>query len=146
MVHCQNRVSVISIVTDECNILLLLSYGFKVCAVSFFFKSSCLIVYIHLRHINKQRRTTTPFSLWYPLSQLSLLCWYYKNTVLRFVWYRLVFIQLIIEFISIYPASTNSDVQHHHSTSLMSYHLATAEYLDCDRGQTIFVREIVTPI
>ena len=30
---------------------------------------------------------------------MSLLYWYYKNTVFRFVWYRLVFIQLIFKFI-----------------------------------------------
>ena len=36
-------------------------------------------------------------SMWSPLSQVSALYWYRKNTVLRFVWYRLVFIQLILK-------------------------------------------------
>ena len=30
-------------------------------------------------------------SSWTPLSRVSALNWYYKNTVLKFVWYRLVF-------------------------------------------------------
>ena len=69
---------------------------------------------------NTQQRTTTPFSSWSPLSRFSLLWWSYKNTVLRFMWYRLVFIQLIKKFISVYPASTHRDEQHHHLKSITS--------------------------
>ena len=114
MVHYQTRVFVVTIVTGDCTLFLLKIYGFKVCVVSFGFWSSCLKVYIHLLCIDTQRWTTTPFFLWSPLSQVSLLCWYYKNMVSRFVWYRLIFIQLIIKFISVYPASTHSDNQQHH--------------------------------
>ena len=32
-----------------------------------------------------------------PLSRVSALYWYYKNTVLRFLWYRFVFIQFILK-------------------------------------------------
>ena len=40
----------------------------------FWFQSYCLIVCVHLRCINTQRWTTTPFSLWLPLSRVSVLC------------------------------------------------------------------------
>ena len=40
----------------------------------------------------------------------------------------------------IYPASTHSDKQQHHSTSLLSYHLATTKRQFCIRGQPIVVR------
>ena len=36
---------------------------------------------------------TSIASLWSPSSRVSELYWYYKNRVLRFVWYCLVFIQ-----------------------------------------------------
>ena len=146
MVYYQTRVFLITIVMGECTVLLLRKYDFKVCAVLFGFWSSCLKFYIHLLCINTQRWTTTPFSLWFPSSRVSLLCWYYKNAVLRFVWYCLVFIQIIIKFISIYPASTHIDKQQHHLTSLKSYNLATSEHRDCIRGQPIIVREIVNMI
>ena len=71
---------------------------------------------------------------------------YYENTVLRLVWFSLIFIELIIKFISIYPASSHIDEQKHHSTSLTSYNLATTECQNCIRGQTIVVRDIVTLI
>ena len=35
--------------------------------------------------------------LWSPLSWVSALYLYYKNTLLRFVWYRLFFIQFILK-------------------------------------------------
>ena len=100
---------VIDIVTGEFTILILWKYGFKVCIISFGFCSSHFKVYIHLPCINTQRQTTAPFSLWLPLSRVSLLYWYYENKVWRFVWYGLVFIHIILEFISIYPALTHSD-------------------------------------
>ena len=128
----------VATVTGECTVLLLRKYGSNVCVVSFCFWSSCLIVYIHLRYINTQWHTITPIYSWSPSSRVSLLCRYYENRVLRFVWFRLIFIQLIIKFISIYPASTHSDEQQHHSTSLTSYHLATSERRDCIRDQLIF--------
>ena len=94
---------VTAIVTGEFNILILRKYGFKVCAILFGFYLSCFKVYINSPCINTQRQTTAQFSLWSPLSRVSLLYWYYENTVLSFVWYHLVFIQLIFKFISIYP-------------------------------------------
>ena len=114
--------------------------------ISFGFWSSCLIVYIHLLCINTQWITTTLFSLWSSLSGVILLCWYNTNTVLRFVWFIFIFIQLIIKFIYIYPVSTHSNKQRIHLTSLASYHLATAKRRDCIRGQPIVVRETVTLI
>ena len=146
MVCYQNRVFLITIVTVECTVLLLQQYVFKVCAISFGFWSSCLKVYIHLLCINTHRRTTTTFYLWSSLSLVSLLYVYYKNTVLRLVWYRLVCIKLNIKFISVYKASTNSDKQQHHLLSLTPYHLATVKRWYCIRGQPIVVRKIVTPI
>ena len=59
---------------------------------------------------------------------------YKNNTVLRFVWFSLIFIQLIIKFISIYPESSNSNKQQHHSTSLTCYHIATSEHQYCIMG------------
>ena len=146
MVCYQTRVFVIAIVTGECTVLLLQKYILKVCAVLFGFRSSCLKVHIHLRYINTQQQTITSFYLWLPFSRVSLICWYYENTVLRFVWYRLVFIQIIIKFISIYPTSTHRYEHHQHLISLMSYQIATEKCRDCIRGQTIIVRDIVTPI
>ena len=55
-------------------------------------------VYIHLPHINTQRQTVAQFYLWSLFSWASLLYWYYKNMVLRFAWYCLVFIHLILQF------------------------------------------------
>ena len=136
----------ITIVTGEYIVVLLQTYSFKVCTVLFDFWSSSLKVYINLRCINTQKRRTTQFYSYSPLARVSLLSWYYKNTFLRLVCYRLVLIQLIIKFISIYPASTYSDEQHHHLTSLMSYHLATTQLRYCIRSQTIIVRDISTPI
>ena len=146
MVCYKTSVFVITIVTGEYTVLLLQKHGFKFCTVLFGFWSSCLKVYIHLRCINTQKNRTTQFDSWSPLSQVNLLSWYYENAFLRFVWYRLVLIQLIIKFISIYPASTHSDEQHHHLKSLMSYHLATTKNQDCIRGQPIVVRDVVTLI
>ena len=83
MVRYQNHDSVIAIVTGECSVLVLQTYGIKVCAVLFGFWSSFLIIYSNLRCINTHRWTTTPIFLWSPLSEVSLLCWYYKNTVLK---------------------------------------------------------------
>ena len=68
-------------------------------------------VYTHLLCINTQWQTTAPFYLWLPLSRVSLLYWYYKNMVLMFVWYGLVLIHLILNFIPIYPALKHSDEQ-----------------------------------
>ena len=144
MVSYQTCVFVTNIVTGECTVLLLQKYVLKVFVVLFGFSSSSLKVFIHLRCIITQRQTTTPVHLWFRLSRVILLCWYYKNTVLWFVWYCLVFIQIIIKFIFIYPAWTPSNKQHHHLTSLTSYHLVTAECWDCMRGQPNFVREIWT--
>ena len=135
-----------SIVTGECTVLILPKYVEKVCALSFGFWSCCFKVYIHLRIINTQRGTTTPYYSWLSLSWISLLCWYYKYTLLRFVWYRLVFIQLIIKFVSIYPASKHRDKQQHHLTWLTSYHLVIADFRDCINGQPVVVREILTLI
>ena len=145
MVPYQTRVSVVAIVTGECTILLLQQYIFKDCAVLSVFRSSCSKVNIHLLCINMQERTTTTFSLWSPSSRLRLISWYYKNTVLSFVWYRFVFIQIILTFVSLYPASTHSKEQQHDLTSLTSYHVAVAERWYFIRGCPIFVREIVSP-
>ena len=134
MVCYQYCVFTIAFVTGECTILILRKYDFKVFAILFGFWSSCLKFYIHLLCINTQLRTTTLFSLWSPLEQVSLPYWNYKNMVLSFVWYRLVFIQLILKFIFIYPASTHSDKQYHHLTSLPSYHLVNVRRQDCIRG------------
>ena len=139
MVCYQTQVFVITIVTGECTVLLLQKYGFNIFASSFGFRSSSWKLYIHLRCNNTQRRTTTQFSLWSPSSRVSLLCWYYKNTVLKFVWYHSVFIQLIIKFVSIYPASTHIRKHHHHVTSLISYHLSTVKLRNFIRGQPIFM-------
>ena len=65
---------------------------------------------------------------------------YSKNTVLRFTRFTLVFIQLIIKFIFIYPASSHSNKQQQYLTALISYNLATAKRPDCIRGQQINVR------
>ena len=57
-----------------------------------------------------------------------------------FVWYCLVFIQLILKFISIYPASTHSNEQRHHLRTLPSSsieHQKTGLYqgsADCCEG------------
>ena len=146
MVSYHTRIFVIAIVTAEYTALLLQKYVFKVCAVSIAFWSSCLKLYIHLCYINTHQQTTSQFSLWLPLSRVSLLFWYNKNTVLRFVWYFLVCTQLIINSISIHPASTHSDKQQHHLTSLTSYHVFSAKRQDCIRGQLIIVRDLLTPI
>ena len=105
---------VIAIISDEFTILILRKYGFKVCMILFGFYSSNFKVYIHLLCINTQRQTTAPFFWCLPLSRASLLYWYHKNKVLRFVWHFLVFIHLILKFISIYPALTHRDEKQHH--------------------------------
>ena len=133
MVCYQTCILVLAVVTNEYTEFLLWEYGLKVCVVSFGYWSSCLKVYIYLRCINTHRWTTTPFYLWFPSSQVRLICWYYTNMMLRFVSYCLVFIQLIINCISIYLASTNSNEKHHHSISHTSYNLATAKLRDCIR-------------
>ena len=69
---------------------------------------------------------------------------YSKNTVLRFTRFSLVFIQLIIKFIFIYPESSHIDEQKHHSTTLRPYYLATSKCQACTRGQTIVERDIIT--
>ena len=71
--------------------------------------STRLKVYIYLPSINTQQQTTASFSLWLPLSQVTLPYWYYENTVSRLVWYCLVFIELILKFISVYTASKHSN-------------------------------------
>ena len=119
----------IAIVTVEFTILILQIYGFKVCVILFGFWSSYLKVYIHLPFINTQRQTTASFSSWLPLSQASLLYWYYKNTFLRFVWHRFVFIRLILKFISIYPASIHSNKQQHHFICGRHFH-GWVHYID----------------
>ena len=92
---------VVAIATGEFTILILWKYGFKVCVILFGFYSSHFKVYIYLPCINTQWKTTKPFYLWLSLSHASLLYWYYENTVLRFVWYLLALIQIILKFISI---------------------------------------------
>ena len=62
-------------------------------------------------HIWFVNRLVSP---WFPLSQVNALYCYYKNMVLRFMWYSLVFDHLIWKCISIYPALTHSDKQQHH--------------------------------
>ena len=79
-------------------------------------------------------------SFWSPLSRVSALYWYYKNTVLRFVWYRFAFIEFILKFIYIHPESTQREEQHHHLTTLPSYHLSATKRQDFIRGQPIVVR------
>ena len=69
---------------------------------------------------------------------------YYKNKSLIFVWFVLIFIQLIKKFISICPESSHSDKQQHHSTELASYNLATAKRRYCIKGHPIIVCEFVT--
>ena len=115
-------------------------YCFKVCVVLFGFWSSCMKVYSHLTCINTQQQKTTPFSFWLLLSWVSLLCWYYNNTFLRFVWYRLVFIQLVLKFIYLYPTPTHRVEQQHHLTSLTSYLLTTAKCQYFIRSQPIILR------
>ena len=100
---------VIVIVTGEFAILIIRYYGFKVCVILFGFHLSNFKVYIHWPLIDTKQQTTSPFSSWFTFSWVSLLYWYYENMVLRFVWYHLVFIQLILKWISIYLASTHSD-------------------------------------
>ena len=53
-------------------------------------------------------------SLWWPLSWLSALYCYYKNMVLRFLWYRLVFDYLVWKFATFYAALTHRDKQKNH--------------------------------
>ena len=133
-----------TILRGEYTLLLLLKYGINICAVLFGFWSYILIVYIHLRWINTQQQAITPFSLLSPLSWMSVLCCTIKNTVLRFVWIRLIFIQLIIKFISIYPASNHKNYKNQISTSVTSYNLVTAKRQKCISGQLIVVRNLVT--
>ena len=142
----QTCVFIFAIVTHDCTVLLLQKYCLKVSVVSVGFWSSYLKFYIHLLCINTQERTTRTFSLWFPSSRVSLLWWYYANTVERFIWYCLVFIQLVIKLISIYPASTHNNEQQHHSTSHISYHIATTKRQDCIRGDPIVARGIVTMV
>ena len=136
----------IDIVTGEFTILIIRRYGFKVCVILFGYYSSHFKVYIHWTCINTQQQTTSPLYSWLTLSRVSLLYWYYEDTVLRFVWYCLVFIQLILKCISINPASTHSDKQQHHLTILLSYHIANTKQQDFIGGHTIVVREIATQI
>ena len=56
---------------------------------------------------------------------MSALYWYYKNTVLRFVRYRLVFDNLILKFISIYSTSAHSDKN---STIFFRISIVTGEF------------------
>ena len=147
MVCYYTGIFMIAIVTGKCTVLLLNKYSLKVCAVWFGFWSSCLKFCIYLRCINTQRRTTTtPFSLWLPSPQSSLLCWYYKNYGFQVCVILFDFIQLIILFVFIYHESAHSCKQQHQLTSLNSYHLATTEHRDCMMGQPIVVKEIVTSI
>ena len=103
--HC---VVEIDIVTDEFTILILQKYGFKVWCIPFGFYSSHFILYIHLPWMNTQRQTTATFSSQSPFSLVSLLYWYYKNRVLRFVCYSFVLILLVLNFIYIYPEEAHS--------------------------------------
>ena len=136
----------IAIITGEFNILILRKYSLKICAISFGFWASYLKVYIHLPWIKTQQWKTPSFSSRSLLTRMSLIYWYYKNTVLRFVWYCLVFIQLNLKVVSIYPESTHSNEQHQHSKSLLPYHLGTSEQQEYIWGSPIFVKDIITPI
>ena len=141
MVRYQTCVLFITRVTNECTVMFLQRNSFRVCVVLFGFWSYCLKFYINLFCINTRLQTTTPFYLWFPSSQVSLLCCYYKSTVIRFVWYC-----FIIKVISIYPASTHYKEHQHHSTSHTWYNLATAKRRYSIRVQSIVVREITAPI
>ena len=103
-----------AIVTGEFTTLILRKYSFKICMISSGFYSYHFKVYIHLPCINAQNLKTAPFYLLSPLSRVSLPYWSYKNTILRFVWYCLIFIHLILKLISIYSALTHNDEQQHH--------------------------------
>ena len=52
---------------------------------------------------------TSIASLWFPLSQVSLLYLSFKNMVVRFVWYCLFLLNIIFKFLYIYPSSTYSN-------------------------------------
>ena len=143
MVCYQTCVSVIAIVTYKCTLFLLLKYGITFCAVSFGFWSYCLIVYINLHCINTAKNNNTIFIVIAIVTgECTML--YYENTVLSFVWFCLILIQLVIKFISIYPESSHRNEQQYHLIALTYYHQATAKLRGYIRGQKKFVREIVT--
>ena len=58
---------------------------------------------------------TSLASLRSPLSWVSALYWYYKNTVFRFVWYCLVFVQwsYYCDFVCFSPASRLCNIHRH---------------------------------
>ena len=98
-------VIMITIVTDEFTIFIQKKVVWRFLWYCSIFTNH-FKVYSHLPCINTQRHSTSTFSTKFPSSRVSLIYWYYKNTVLRFVWYCLVFIQLILKFVYMYPAST----------------------------------------
>ena len=109
----------------------------------FWFRSYCLIVYIHLCCINTHQLTTTRFirdchshGWWYYVVQKkygSKVCVIFSDIYL-----------LIIKILSIYPASTDSDKQQHHSTAIIFHYLVTSKRWDCIMGHLFVVREIGT--
>ena len=63
--------SVVSIVTGELNMLIILKYGFKVCVISFGFYLIHYKVYIHLHCINTQWQKTAPFDITHIISSIK---------------------------------------------------------------------------
>ena len=100
----------IIIFKGKCIVFLLRKYGITVCGVLFCFWSYCLIVYIHLCCINRQRQTTTPFSSWFPLSRFGVPC---CTTSIRFIVCvtSFDFSSFHYKVLSVYLASTHINKQ-----------------------------------
>ena len=143
MIHYQTHVSVIAIVTGESTILVLLKNGNKVCAVLFDFWSYCFIVYINLFCLNIQGQATTQFSLWLPLSRVSVIgCttkYDYKVCVVLFDFYSTQYKVYIHLPCIITQQRTKATLNSSHATSSSG-----SIHWNFIRGQPIVVRDIVT--
>ena len=94
---------VITIVTGEFTILELWKYVFRFFVILFSF------FYLILKFISIYPESTHSDKQHHFLRDCHCHGWVhyilnYENTVLRFLWYRLVFIRLVLKFISVYPA------------------------------------------
>ena len=125
MVCYQTHIFVIAIVTYECTLLLFTKIGFTgLCGIIWFLIILFESFYpFNLHWQTSMNNNTILFIIAIVTGEFTMLI--LNNTVFRFVLYHLVFIQLIIKFISIYPESSHRDEQQHHLTSITSYHLVT---------------------
>ena len=113
--HYCNK-SVLSIVTDL-NIFIwsiaIFDLFLRSALVQFFSITCYLFVSLDGAKVLHIWFVTGLLSYWSPLSLMIALYCYYKNIVLRFVWYRLVFDHLVWKFIFTYASLTHSDEEQH---------------------------------